>query len=93
MSELKVLERQCPFECPACFKQQHSVHVDGNKKLYRYSKVARSVFALYFNIHCIMCCRGVRDSYYNGAFQLITDNSKVDAHLHQLGYTDNTVIL
>jgi len=23
----------------------------------------------------------------------IPDNSKVDAHLHQLGYTDNTVIL
>ena len=29
------------FVCPCCQDQQHSVHVDGNKKLYRYAKVPR----------------------------------------------------
>jgi hypothetical protein len=24
------------MECPACEQQQHSVHIDGNMKLYRY---------------------------------------------------------
>ena len=29
------------FVCPCCQDQQHSVHVDGNKKLYHYAKVTR----------------------------------------------------
>ena len=29
------------FDCPCCKVSQHSVHVDGNKKLYRYAKVPR----------------------------------------------------
>ena len=29
------------FVCPCCQDQQHSVYVDGNKKLYRYAKVPR----------------------------------------------------
>ena len=29
------------LECPACKGQQHSVHIDGNRKLYRFSKVPR----------------------------------------------------
>ncbi|XP_065919720.1 uncharacterized protein [Dysidea avara] len=40
------------LDCPACYSNQHSVHIDGNKKLYRFSKVPR----------------GSRKSYYDGAF-------------------------
>ena len=35
--------------------------------------------------------RGMRDSYYDGAARFIVDNSKVDSHLNQLGYEDDTV--
>ena len=42
--ELLHLGRQKLFDCPACFRHQHSVHVDGNRKLYRYSKVQRVLF-------------------------------------------------
>jgi len=43
--ELKnVLKSPGPsLECPACYKGQHSVHIDGNRKLYRFSKVPRFV--------------------------------------------------
>ena len=36
------------LDCPACFSTQHSVHVDGNKKLYRFNKVSR--FDNYVNV-------------------------------------------
>ena len=40
-AEILKLHHISPFECPACHKRQHSAHIDGNKKLYRFSKVAR----------------------------------------------------
>lgn len=41
--------RQSPlFECPCCVPIQHSVHLDGNKKLYRYSKVPRGLSKQYY---------------------------------------------
>ncbi|XP_065896316.1 uncharacterized protein [Dysidea avara] len=50
--EIQQLQHTSPFECPACHRKQHSAHVDGNKKLYRFDKVPR----------------GIRDSYYKGTF-------------------------
>ena len=39
--EIKKMKGDPLFECLCCVPQQHSVHVDGNRKLYRYSKVPR----------------------------------------------------
>ena len=38
-----------------------------------------------------MHVQGMQDSYYDGAARFIVDNSKVDSHLNQLGYEDDTV--
>ncbi|XP_065891337.1 uncharacterized protein [Dysidea avara] len=46
--ELKKLKREAIFECPACSDHQHSVHIDGNKKLYRFSKVKRTQQESYY---------------------------------------------
>lgn len=46
---MRKLKHSPLFECPCCTPVQHSVHVDGNKKLYRYSKVPRYNFAY---LHC-----------------------------------------
>ncbi|XP_064390969.1 uncharacterized protein LOC135338816 isoform X2 [Halichondria panicea] len=37
------------FDCPCCTPEQHSVHFDGNKKLYRYSKVPRGSNTQYYD--------------------------------------------
>ncbi|XP_065901149.1 uncharacterized protein [Dysidea avara] len=50
--ELKKMTKTPLLECPACYQGQHSVHIDGNRKLYRFSKVPR----------------GTRKSYYEGQF-------------------------
>ena len=49
------------FVCPCCQDHQHSVHVDGNKKLYRYAKVPRYrncafcvLYLQYINIKVIL---------------------------------------
>jgi hypothetical protein len=34
------------FTCPSCFADQHSVHLDGNKKLYWYSSVPWYVYVV-----------------------------------------------
>ena len=86
--EIKKLKKQPLFECPACYKEQHSIHIDGNRKLYRYSKVPRFV-----NIFCFMICidvnyRGVRTSYYEGEF--VCRNEDVDNHLMIIGYDDES---
>ncbi|XP_065895222.1 uncharacterized protein [Dysidea avara] len=52
MMELLQLGRHPILDCPACYGNQHSIHVDGNRKLYRFTKVPR----------------GVRSSYYEGTF-------------------------
>lgn len=39
--EIHCLQQSCCTDCPCCSVSQHSVHVDGNKKLYRYAKVPR----------------------------------------------------
>jgi len=89
--ELQHLGKQELFECPACFKHQHSVHVDGNKKLYRYSKVQRCwlLNVVLYVCQAVFSTRGVRKSYYNNQF--IVDNSDVDAHISLLGYQDESV--
>lgn len=46
--ELKRLKKEALFECPACYDHQHSVHIDGNRKLYRFSKVKRSQQESYY---------------------------------------------
>ena len=35
------LKKHPLLQCPACFEDHHSMHVDGNRKLYRFSKVPR----------------------------------------------------
>ena len=39
--EISKQKKEPLFVCPACDASQHSVHIDGNKKLYRFSKVQR----------------------------------------------------
>lgn len=46
--ELKRLKKEALFECPACYDHQHSVHINGNRKLYRFSKVKRSQQESYY---------------------------------------------
>ena len=81
------------FDCPACFGQQHSAHVDGNKKLYRYSKISRYLPTQFMCIVIDSCIhnifRGVRDSYYNECLRWIVPNDDVDKHLEELGYEDD----
>lgn len=31
------------FQCPCCISNPHSIHLDGNKKLYHYNKVPRYI--------------------------------------------------
>ena len=40
-ARVKCHERKNWIDCPACYGSQHSCHVDGNAKLYRYSCVPR----------------------------------------------------
>ena len=39
--ELEKLQGICWLECPPCSVSQHSAHVDGNQKLYRFKSVPR----------------------------------------------------
>ena len=39
--ELDVLQSKDFMECPTCAVFQHSAHVDGNAKLYRYKSAGR----------------------------------------------------
>ncbi|XP_069180530.1 uncharacterized protein [Procambarus clarkii] len=39
--ELRKIRGEADNECPACDKTPLAVHIDGNKKLYRYNKVGR----------------------------------------------------
>ena len=39
--ELERLGKCLLLDCPACYGRQHSVHVDGNRKLYRFDKVKK----------------------------------------------------
>ena len=41
MYEIESLQGKKWIDCPSCFGCQHSCHVDGNAKLYRYSCVRR----------------------------------------------------
>jgi len=81
------------LDCPACYSKQHSVHIDGNKKLYRFSKVPRWKFVIMntqLHVH-IYLSRGSRKSYYDGAF--IAKNEDVDDHLTLIGYCDETLVV
>ncbi|XP_065918950.1 uncharacterized protein [Dysidea avara] len=75
MMELLQLGRHPILDCPACYGNQHSIHVDGNRKLHsnRFTKVPR----------------GVRSSYYEGTF--IVKNTEVDSHLKDVGYHSDNV--
>ncbi|XP_065909643.1 uncharacterized protein [Dysidea avara] len=42
------LKKHPLLQCPACFEDHHSMHVDGNRKLYRFSKVPRGIRTLYY---------------------------------------------
>ncbi|XP_028417750.1 uncharacterized protein LOC114542274 [Dendronephthya gigantea] len=48
MHEIDVLKGRNWMECPCCYKNQHSCHVDGNAKLYRYSCVPRGERKCYY---------------------------------------------
>ena len=39
--ELERLGKCLLLDCPTCYGRQHSVHVDGNRKLYRFDKVKK----------------------------------------------------
>ena len=65
------------FVCPAFDASQHSVHIDGNKKLYRFSKVQRyyiiiSMLLIYVLHVFLTMYRGSQKSYYSNEF--IADN-------------------
>lgn len=50
MHELDVLQGKQWADCPSCFGSQHSCHVDGNAKLYRYKCVPRYLYCGLANI-------------------------------------------
>ena len=45
--ELELLQQKKWMTCPACTEQQHSAHVDGNMKLYRFNSAGKLVVFLY----------------------------------------------
>lgn len=87
--EIANVKKEPLFTCPACDTSQHSVHIDGNKKLYRFSKVQRWYKFLIIKNLCILLYRGSHKSYYSNDF--IVQNSSVDCHLEKLGYMNGEV--
>nr|XP_045585894.1 uncharacterized protein LOC123747719 isoform X2 [Procambarus clarkii] len=47
--ELRKIRGEADNECPACDKTPLAVHIDGNKKLYRYNKVGRGIRNPYYS--------------------------------------------
>nr|XP_045589779.1 uncharacterized protein LOC123751738 [Procambarus clarkii] len=47
--ELRKIRGEADNECPACDKMPLAVHIDGNKKLYRYNKVGRGIRNPYYS--------------------------------------------
>lgn len=43
--ELNILQSKDFMGCPTCAVYQHSAHVDGNAKLYRYKSAGKYVFS------------------------------------------------
>jgi len=77
------LKRHPLFQHPACYKDHHSMHVDGNRKLHRFNKFPWSVkftHLLYYDCNsfimilvstgCITVYlyRGIWTSYYEDFF-------------------------
>ncbi|XP_028417950.1 uncharacterized protein LOC114542647 [Dendronephthya gigantea] len=52
--ELASLQLQDWRKCPPCSVDQHSCHIDGNHKVYRYDKVSRGTSPSYYNDHLIV---------------------------------------
>ncbi|XP_028415546.1 uncharacterized protein LOC114538616 isoform X3 [Dendronephthya gigantea] len=48
MHEVDILQEKQWANCPSCFRSQHSCHVDGNAKLYRYNSVPRGERKCYY---------------------------------------------
>lgn len=88
--ELLQLSQHPLLECPACHGNQHSVHVDGNRKLYRFSKVHRYIHCIdsYYQLAQQILYRGIRRSYHEGLF--IASNEEVARHLTAVGYKDES---
>jgi len=86
--ELLQLSKHPLLECPACHGNQHSVHVDGNRKLYRFSKVPRYAhcIGIYYQLLQQILYRGIRSSYHESLF--IANNEEVDRHLKAVGYKE-----
>ncbi|XP_072045397.1 uncharacterized protein [Amphiura filiformis] len=49
LSELDMIKHQDHLKCPPCTINQHSAHVDGNHKLYRYKHVPKGTMEPYHN--------------------------------------------
>ena len=83
------------FDCPSCHDQQHSCHVDGNNKLYRYKTSGRYPSFWYNALQPSMSLsiqinlfRRSGPSYYGDLF--IINNKDVDNHLELLGYSNKS---